>query len=339
MNRQRRRPAYAYALVILLITMAFMSLGATTHAGIVSTTDKTPDNASANAIAYSSETDAENELTPAPTADSLEAEEEAEEEELPYGQFDPDTVVTPEYVVPADSCWCNDSYAGKVLDIDGEYYVCAQAVFTSMLDGVRFETAEDFFSLSAEGLSLTAYFGDTWFVCNNRYFYAPNGIVQENGVVYLPASAVARCFGAECAVDEESGVLYLNVGKVILPEDGDSYYDAEALYWLSRCISAEAGEEPMEGQIAVGNVILNRLAVGYAGATTVKEVIFSAGQFDVVARGSIYSRPQEDSVIAAKLALDGAEVMPDALYFAVGWLGEGYTILGWIDNHCFQTLA
>ena len=40
----------------------------------------------------------------------------------------------------------------------------------------------------------------------------------------------------------------------------DSYYGARDVYWLSHIINAEAGNQPMDGQIAVGNVVLNRVA-------------------------------------------------------------------------------
>ena len=40
----------------------------------------------------------------------------------------------------------------------------------------------------------------------------------------------------------------------------ESSYDAVDLYWLSHVIYAESGAESMEGQIAVGNVVLNRVA-------------------------------------------------------------------------------
>ncbi|MFR3921270.1 MAG: cell wall hydrolase [Dysosmobacter welbionis] len=37
-------------------------------------------------------------------------------------------------------------------------------------------------------------------------------------------------------------------------------HNAMDLYWLSRIISAESRGENMTGQIAVGNVVLNRVA-------------------------------------------------------------------------------
>ena len=52
-----------------------------------------------------------------------------------------------------------------------------------------------------------------------------------------------------------------------------AYYNSTDLYWLSRIISAEAKGEPLAGQIAVGNVVLNRTRSA-AFPNTVKDVIF-----------------------------------------------------------------
>ena len=94
-------------------------------------------------------------------------------------------------------------------------------------------------------------------------------------------------------------------------------YDQEDLYWLSRIISAESRGEPLVGQIAVGNVVLNRTESGQF-PDTVKEVVFDsqyAVQFTPVANGTIYLEPAASSVLAAKLCLEGAEVAGDSLYF------------------------
>ena len=69
-------------------------------------------------------------------------------------------------------------------------------------------------------------------------------------------------------------------------------YDAGELYWLSRIICAESGAESMSGQIAVGNVILNRVRSG-SFPNTVEGVIFDrkdAVQFEPVSNGRVYLR-------------------------------------------------
>ncbi|MDE7365918.1 MAG: cell wall hydrolase, partial [Lachnospiraceae bacterium] len=61
-----------------------------------------------------------------------------------------------------------------------------------------------------------------------------------------------------------------------------SYDDA---YLLACLVSMEAGSEPYEGQLAVANVVLNRLRSGYYGST-ISDVIYAKGQFPSV-NGSV----------------------------------------------------
>ena len=48
---------------------------------------------------------------------------------------------------------------------------------------------------------------------------------------------------------------------------------------------------------------------------TVKDVIFQSNQFTPVRNGSIYRNPSNESVIAAKLCLEGANTVGSSLYF------------------------
>ena len=46
----------------------------------------------------------------------------------------------------------------------------------------------------------------------------------------------------------------------------------EGLFWLSRIIQAESGNQPLEGRMAVGNVVLNRVRSAMAPETMVADV-------------------------------------------------------------------
>lgn len=91
-------------------------------------------------------------------------------------------------------------------------------------------------------------------------------------------------------------------------------YSNEDLFWLSRIISAEAKGENMEGQIAVGAVVLNRVHHPRF-PKTIKEVVFANGQFDPVRDGTIYQEPVPSAVEAAKRVLQGENPLPEAFYF------------------------
>ena len=126
-------------------------------------------------------------------------------------------------------------------------------------------------------------------------------------------------------------------------EHGDTFYDSDIVYWLSRIISAESRGEPFRGQIAVGNVVMNRTEDG-SFPDTVYGVIFDrkyGTQFSPVATGSIYNDPTDSSVRAAKVVLEGVEVVDNALYFCAdrvnkgSWMAKNREYIETIGNHVF----
>ena len=115
------------------------------------------------------------------------------------------------------------------------------------------------------------------------------------------------------------------------------------LYWLSRIISAESRGEPLEGQIAVGNVVLNRVA-SPDFPDTVHGVIFDSrwgGQFTPASSGAIYREPDAVSVEAARLCLAGVNTAGESLYFLAPalssnrWIMENRTHVVTIGGHWF----
>lgn len=94
---------------------------------------------------------------------------------------------------------------------------------------------------------------------------------------------------------------------------------SEDLYWLSRVIEAEAGAEPQDVKIAVGDVIVNRThSTRYPN--TVHDVIFQYAygvyEFTSVENGWIYHEPSAASIAAAKTVLNQhINLVPNALVF------------------------
>ena len=102
-------------------------------------------------------------------------------------------------------------------------------------------------------------------------------------------------------------------------------HNAMDLYWLSRIISAESRGENMTGQIAVGNVVLNRVAAKEF-PNTIPAVIFDRKhdvQFTPVSNGTVYLPPTAKSVEAAKRVLNGENTAGKALYFYAPALSQG----------------
>lgn len=84
---------------------------------------------------------------------------------------------------------------------------------------------------------------------------------------------------------------------------------------LAKIINAEAGNQPYKGKLAVGNVVMNRVA-SPKFPDTIREVVYQKGQFSPVANGSINKKPNNDSIKAAKEILKGRRILhKDVLFF------------------------
>ncbi len=116
-------------------------------------------------------------------------------------------------------------------------------------------------------------------------------------------------------------------------------YNASDYYWLSRIISAESQGEILDGQIAVGNVVVTRVAAQQF-PDSIPGVIFDTNhgvQFEPLSNATLFHDPTEMAQTAANAVLTGADVMGEALYFYAPALSQGT----WIrENRMFyQTLG
>jgi N-acetylmuramoyl-L-alanine amidase len=197
----------------------------------------------------------------------------------------------------------------------------------------------DTLSLSADGIALTASAGDIYFQCNGRYLFVENGVQSRNGHILLPVEALVKCLGVSVSWDQIGWRIDVRCNELVPLESGDTYYDETDVYWLSRVIYAEASGQSLLGELAVGDVVMNRVrSETFAEQNSVYDVIFAKNQFEVVINGMIYMTPDEQSQIAAKLALEGTDVVSGATYFADAEQ-SGYTTVTWIDGRCFMTAA
>lgn len=165
-----------------------------------------------------------------------------------------------------------------------------------------------------ETLTFSARENDCYVVANGRCLYVSTCVMTVNGKVAVPVRTLAQVFNLDVDYDgaTRSVLLTRREGESAYIAGAD--YDEDTLYWLSHIICAESGNQPMLGKIAVGNVVMNRVASPLF-PNTIKDVLFQKNQFSPAASGSIYRAPNEDSVIAAKLVLEGACAVRNALFF------------------------
>lgn len=188
-------------------------------------------------------------------------------------------------------------------------------------------------------LVLTAKAGDLYLTVNGRYFYTPEGIQIENGKIMVPLSALVKAFDGSLTWNGTTGMTAVTRGSGAA-KSGDQYYNADDLFWLSRVIYTESGNQPLEGKMAVGNVVMNRVKhPSFPG--TIEGVLAQKNQFTTYWSGHIArSTPNAESVIAAKLVLDGGvvEEVKNALYFdsaANSWASRNRTCVAVIGGHRF----
>ena len=173
-----------------------------------------------------------------------------------------------------------------------------------------------------EGLSILARPGDNWMMVNGEIVYAPYGVLLEEGRTMVPVRALAEALGGHAEWDRETGITLTMDGQ----EPETMAYTEEDLEWLARIISAESRGEPLQGKIAVGTVVLNRVASDEF-PDNIHDVIFDRKwgvQFEPVANGTIYNEPTEESVLAAKMCLAGARAAGDSLYFLAPELTDNH---------------
>ena len=251
----------------------------------------------------------------------------------------------------ATSSWVNvyidgERFEGNTQISNNTTYVGIRKFATSMYKDakVSYNSSTRTLTVKTDKLTLTCKDGASYIVANGRYLYTESPIYMKNGTMYAPVILLAKAFGAKISwSDSIRGFNVTRGSGGIL--SGDKFYREDEVYWLSKIIYAESGAEPMLGKIAVGNVILNRVRSS-AYPNTIYGVIFDKKygvQFSPVANGTIYNTPNADSIIAAKICLEGYSLSDKIIYFVNpalapnSWVANNRPYYGTIGNHYFFT--
>ena len=191
--------------------------------------------------------------------------------------------------------------------VNGVTYVPFRAFCLETVPGaeVTWDTETNAAYCKAPSLEIEVPFGETYIIANGRVIFRYDANIAINGTMYVPVRSLAKAVGAQVEWrPSEKCVNLVLTGKPIEP--ASKFYNQNDLLWLARIINAESKYEPLLGKIAVGDVILNRVAHPDF-PNTVYEVIFDdryAIQFYPVTSPIIYSIRLRRSIIAAKACLE-----------------------------------
>ena len=176
------------------------------------------------------------------------------------------------------------------------------------------------------------YVGRNYAYVNGEKKKMPVNTVIKNGRTMVPVRFYAENSDAQVLWDITLHAVKITKEGVNVPSKYcANTYSADDILWLSRIVHAESDGEPIRGQIAVANVVLNRVKdANYPNS--IYGVIFDRNygvQFQPVANGTIYNTPSKRSVYAAKRAVDGDNYVGNCLYF----LNEKIATNFWIVNN------
>lgn len=192
---------------------------------------------------------------------------------------------------------------------------------------------------SSSGLSYTVQAGDSLYQIGQKFGISYQEIMSANGLqssyiypgtsLYIPATAPGTTTGQQPFSQVSRG------GYSQRPTLAD-------VDLLARLITAEADGEPYEGKVAVGAVVLNRVASPNF-PKSIWDVVYQhedgTYQFEPVMNGWIDRPASAESINAAKDALNGRDPTEGALYFFANYVKNSWLrsrpLSQVIGNHVF----
>ena len=155
-------------------------------------------------------------------------------------------------------------------------------------------------------------------------------------------SAVTR-FQRDCGLTQDGicgpvTLLYLGIDSGGASSSGGKYSSSDVAL-LAKVISAEARGEPYEGQVAVGAVVLNRVAHP-SFPNSVSGVVYQSGAFSAVTDSNWSAAVTDSAKRAAQDAINGWDPTGGAIYYynprktSNAWI-RSRKVITVIGNHYF----
>lgn len=161
----------------------------------------------------------------------------------------------------------------------------------------------------AAGFNYVVKKGDTLYLLAKKFGVTVASIKSANGLTsdYLFVGQNLIINGSGTGAGASANRNYTTASR------GSSYSRSEVML-LARLINGEARGEYYTGQVAVGGVVLNRVA-SPKFPNTLSGVIYQRNEFSVVNDGQINLTPSQTAIKAAEDAMNGWDPSNGALYY------------------------
>lgn len=216
------------------------------------------------------------------------------------------------------------------IDINGSFVKCAEKpiliagttylplrAFSDAIGGtISWDGEERAATMSKDGHTFVFYVEkDICVVDGTEQDY---GSVIYQNLTFIPVRAISDVLGYDIIWDEDYLTVRVEAPGVIVPEQcKDASYQYEDILYLGKIIQIECGYQPFEVKLAVAGTVMNRVKSSQF-PNTVKGVILDTRygvQFPPAHTDKINVTPSKESIIAAKCAISGVNLVGNALYF------------------------
>ena len=138
--------------------------------------------------------------------------------------------------------------------------------------------------------------------------------------IMIPVKFITEALGATVEWDGLTYTALIKKEDAVVPVASilNRSYSDEDIIWLARIIHVDAGSVSLDGKVAIANSVLNRKD-SVLFPNSVFDVIFDKAyctQFPPAHKPSVKELiPPSDCVIAAKMALEGINIVDKCMYF------------------------
>lgn len=247
--------------------------------------------------------------------------------------------------VHADSAIIDVMVNNSYIKLDTESIIMSDTVLTGAraiasalgCDEILWNEKEKKAAFVAGEKEIVITIGESVAQVNGEKIKMPTKAIIINSRTFVPVRFIAETLGATVSWNQKKHTVeIIKEGHQVENENINFDYTADDVEWLAKIVHAEAQGEPMNGKIAVANVILNRVE-SELFPNSIYNVIFDTKygvQFTPVANGTIYNNPSNESYLAVKKAFRGVNFAGDSLYFCNPLISTNFWI---INNRMFYT--